>query len=272
MHEDYILLYLQSDWKVENETYKSGSLVSFNLPGFLAGNTTVRTIYQPGEKASFESVMSAENFIVVSIMDNIQGKLKIFRSEADKWVEESVPVAEFGTVSLVSADDQTDDYFFSFSNPVTPPTLYYGDGKKISVLKMQKEYFDASGLEVHQYEAISKDGTAIPYFIVHPKDMAYDRKNPTLIYGYGGFNIPEQPWYSSVTGIGWLEQGGIYVIANIRGGGEFGPAWHHAALKEKRQNAYDDFFAVAEDIISKKVTSPEYMGAYGWSNGGLLQA
>jgi prolyl oligopeptidase len=270
MHGDDVLLYLQSDWSVENVNYKSGSLVSFNLPGFLAGKTSVRTIYQPGERASFESVMSAEDFIVVSIMENIQGKLKIFRSDSEKWVEEPVPVPEFGTVSLVSADDQTDDYFFSFSNPVTPTTLYYGDGKKISVLKKQKDYFDASGLEVKQYEAVSKDGTRIPYFIVHPKNMVLDGKNPTLIYGYGGFNISEQPRYSSVTGIGWLEQGGIYVIANIRGGGEFGPAWHHAALKEKRQNAYDDFFAVAEDIISKKITSPEYLGAYGWSNGGLL--
>ncbi len=172
--------------------------------------------------------------------------------------------------SLVSSDDQSDDYFFAFSNPVTPSTLYYGDGEKITAIRKQKDYFDASGLIVEQSEAVSKDGTIIPYFIVHPKDMVYDGKNPTLIYGYGGFNISEQPWYSSVTGIGWLEQGGVYVIANIRGGGEFGPAWHHAALKEKRQNAYDDFFAVAEDVISQKITSPEYMGAFGWSNGGLL--
>lgn len=270
MHGDDVLLYLQSDWTIGNETFKSGSLVSYDLPGFLSGKILVRTIYQPEERTSFVSVLSAKDFVVVSTMENVQGKLKIFRSEEGKWVENPVPVPEFGTVWLVSADDQTDDYFFSFSNPLTPSTLYYGDGDKITVLKKQKEYFDASGMEVNQYEAISKDGTAIPYFIVHPKDMVCDGKNPTLIYGYGGFNIPYQPGYSSVAGIGWLAQGGVYVIANIRGGGEFGPAWHHAALKEKRQNAYDDFFAVAEDIISKKITSPQYLGVYGWSNGGLL--
>jgi prolyl oligopeptidase len=270
MQGDEMLLYLQSDWNIENAMYKSGSLVSFNLPDFLAGKITIRTIYQPGERASFVSLLSARDFIVVSTMENVQGKLKIFRQEDGKWIEEAVPVPEFGTIALVSSDDQSDDYFFSFSNPVTPSTLYHGDGRKITALKKEKDYFDATGLEVNQYEAVSKDGTVIPYFIVHPKDMVFDGKNPTLIYGYGGFDISEQPRYSRTCGIGWLEKGGIYVIANIRGGGEFGPAWHHAALKEKRQNAYDDFFAVAEDIISKKITSPEYLGAYGWSNGGLL--
>ena len=270
MQGDEMLLYLQSDWNIENATYKSGSLVSFNLPGFLAGKTSVRTIYLPEARASFVSLLPAKDFIIVSTLENVRSKLKIYRSEGDKWAEEDVPVPELGTIELVSSDDQSDDYFFSFSNPVTPTTLYSGDGKNITALKKQKDYFDASGLTVNQYEAISKDGTVIPYFIVHPQDMVYDGKNPTLIYGYGGFNISELPGYNSVVGIGWLEQGGVYVVANIRGGGEFGPAWHQAALKEKRQNAYDDFFAVAEDIIKKKVTSPQYLGAFGWSNGGLL--
>ena len=117
MHEDDVLLYLQSDWNIENETYRSGSLVSYDLPGFLSGKILVRTIYQPEERASFVSVFSAKDFIVVSTMENVQGKLKIFRSEGEKWVENAVPVPEFGTVSLVSSDDQSDDYFFSFSNP-----------------------------------------------------------------------------------------------------------------------------------------------------------
>ncbi len=270
MHGDELLFYLQSDWKSENENYKSGTVVSYNLTDFLSGKTTVRTVYQPGERASFESLMSAKDFIVVSTMENVQSKMKIFRRAGDQWTGEAVPVPEFGTISLVSSDNQSDDYFFSFSNPVTPSTLYHGDGKQITAIRKQKDYFDASGLTVEQSEAVSKDGTVIPYFIVHPKDMVSDGKNPTLIYGYGGFNISEQPRYSAVCGIGWLEKGGVYVVANIRGGGEFGPAWHQAALKEKRQNAYDDFFAVAEDVISKKITSPEYLGAYGWSNGGLL--
>jgi prolyl oligopeptidase len=196
--------------------------------------------------------------------------MSIYRKKDGEWTGAAVPVPEFGTVSLVTADQQSDDYFFDFSNPVTPSTLFLGDGKKITPLKKQKDYFNAEGLTINQYEAVSADGTVIPYFIVYPANMPMDGKNPTLIYGYGGFNISELPYYSSVRGIGWMERGGVYVIANIRGGGEFGPSWHQSAMKDKRQNAYDDFFAVAEDIIKRKISSPEYMGAFGWSNGGLL--
>jgi prolyl oligopeptidase len=270
MHGNEMMLYLQSDWTVNDVKYDAGTLVSFNLDDFLAGKKLVRTIYKPDAKSSYVSLLSARDFIVVATMENVQGRLRIFRDVEGTWVEEPVPVPEFGTVSVISSDEASDDYFFSFSNPVTPSTLYHGDGMTITPIKKQKDYFNASGMVVEQYEAVSKDGTAVPYFIVHREGMELNGKNPTLIYGYGGFNISEQPTYSSVTGIGWLEQGGVYVIANIRGGGEFGPAWHKAALKEKRQNAYDDFFAVAEDIIKRKISSPAYMGAYGWSNGGLL--
>lgn len=270
MHNGEMMLYLQSDWKVDDVTYDAGTLVSFNLDYSLSGKKLVRTIYKPDSKSSFESLLTAKDFIIVSTMENVQGKLNIFRDTGEKWVEEPVQVPEFGTLSVVSSDETSDDYFFSFSNPVTPSTLYHGNGETIVPLKKQKEYFDASGLTVEQNEAVSKDGTVIPYFIVHRKNIELNGKNPTLIYGYGGFNIPEQATYNSVTGIGWLERGGVYVIANIRGGGEFGPAWHKAALKEKRQNAYDDFFAVAEDIIRRNISSPPYLGAYGWSNGGLL--
>jgi prolyl oligopeptidase len=206
----------------------------------------------------------------VATLENVQGRLKLFRFNGREWAVEAVPVPEFGTVALVSSDEESNDFFFSFSNPVTPSTLYYGSGSKIEVLKQQKAYFDASGLVVNQYEALSKDGTKVPYFIVHSSGMDYNGTNPTFIYAYGGFNSSTRPTYSAVTGIGWLEKGGVYVIANIRGGGEFGPAWHQAALREKRQNAYDDFHAVAEDLIKRKITSPEHIGINGGSNGGLL--
>ena len=203
-------------------------------------------------------------------MENVQGKLRIMRPAGEGWVTEAVPVPGFGTVGLAGSDDRSNEYFFTFSNPITPTTLFYGDGKEIKAIRKQKDYFDASNVQIVQNEAISKDGTKIPYFIVHPADMAYDSSNPTLVYAYGGFNSATRPTYSSLTGIGWIEKGGVYVIANIRGGGEFGPAWHHSALREKRQNAYDDLFAVAEDLIRLKITTPGQMGFYGWSNGGLL--
>ena len=143
-------------------------------------------------------------------------------------------------------------------------------GDKVTQIRQLKPQFDATNLEVHQYEVKSKDGVTVPYFIVHKKDLVLDGNNPTLVYAYGGFNISITPNYSTRTGIGWLEQGGVYVIANIRGGGEFGPNWHQSALKEKRQNAYNDFYAVCENIIERKISTPRHMGAFGWSNGGLM--
>jgi prolyl oligopeptidase len=270
MFNEEMLLYLQSDWTVNGETFRRGTLVSFDLPSFLSGKTTVSTIYEPAERASLAGVMSTRDFIVAATMENVQGKLTIYRLNDGKWSGETVPVPEFGTVGLAGSDELSNDWFFTFSNPATPTTLYYADGKEIQAIRKQKDYFDASGVKVDQFEAISKDGTKIPYFIVHPGGMPNDGSNPTLIDGYGGFNVPSRPGYSSITGIGWIEKGGVYVIANIRGGGEFGPAWHQSAIREKRQNAYDDFFAVAEDLIKRNITSPEHMGAYGWSNGGLL--
>jgi len=270
MFRDKMLLYLQSDWNVNGETFAKGTLVSYDLPSFLEGKPVVQTIYAPGERESFAGVMTTRDFIVIATMANVQGRLTIYRTAGDNWSAEPVDVPGFGTIGLAGSEDQSNDWFFTFSNPATPTTLYYADGKEIKAIRKQKDYFDASGVNVDQYEAISKDGTKIPYFVVHPADMVLDGSNPTLVYGYGGFNSSTRPGYSSVTGIGWIEKGGVYVIANIRGGGEFGPAWHQSALREKRQNAYDDFFAVAEDLIRRKITSPERMGAYGWSNGGLL--
>jgi len=157
-----------------------------------------------------------------------------------------------------------------YSNFISPRTLYYANANEIQVTKKLKDVFKTDNLEVEQNTVASKDGTIIPYFIVHKKGMKLNGMNPTLIYAYGGFNISEQPDYSYTIGLGWLEQGGVYVLANIRGGGELGPSWHQDGMKEKKQNSYDDFYAVTEDLINKKVSSPKTLGAYGWSNGGLM--
>lgn len=270
MFGDDLLLYLQSDWDVNGTVFARGSLVSYNMPAFLGSDRVVRAIYVPDERSSFASLLTTKDYIVVATLENVQGRLRLYSFNGQEWTGEAVPVPEFGTVGLVSSNEETNEYFFSFSNPVTPSTLYYGNGSKVSVFRQQKSYFDASGLTVNQFEAVSKDGTKVPYFIVHSTGMEYDGSNPTLIYAYGGFNSSTRPTYSAVTGIGWLEKGGVYVIANIRGGGEFGPAWHQSALREKRQNAYDDFHAVAEDLVKRKITAPDYIGINGGSNGGLL--
>jgi prolyl oligopeptidase len=180
---------------------------------------------------------------------------------------------EFGTVSVSALDEfEGDDYFLSVTDFLTPTSLFLArlGSDKRELLKQLPAFFDSSGLEISQHEATSKDGTKVPYFQVSKKGLVLDGKNPTLLYGYGGFEISMTPSYNAGVGSAWLERGGVYVLANIRGGGEFGPGWHNAAIKENRQRAYDDFIAIAEDLIARKLTSTPHLGIQGGSNGGLL--
>lgn len=270
IHDDELILFLQSDWDINEKSYKKGSLISISLSENLKGNIIIKTIYEPNEISSFVSTSTSKDFIVVNTMENVQNKLLKFRLEGDKWTPESIDAPEFGSIYLVASSNDSNDYFFIYSNFIKPTTLYHVSGTDIKPLKKLKEYFNTENLVVKQYHATSKDQTKIPYFVVHHKDMKFDGNNPTMIYAYGGFGVSSQPNYNSRVGIGWLEQGGVYVLANIRGGGEFGPEWHQAAMNEKKQNSYDDFYAVSEELIAKKITSPEHLGAFGWSNGGLM--
>lgn len=265
-----LIISLQSDWDINGQSFKKGTLVSMNLEDNLKGNVDVKTIYQPNERSSFVSTSTSKDFIVVNTMENVQSKLYKYIFQNGSWTSEPIKAPEFGSIYLTSSNNQTNDYFFRFSNFITPTTLFYSSGTEIEPIKKLKDFFNTKNLTVKQFNATSKDGTKIPYFVVHQKDLQFDGKNPTMIYAYGGFNASSQPNYSATIGIGWLEQGGVYVLANIRGGGEFGPTWHQAAMKEKRQNAYDDFYAVSEDLIAKNITSPDHLGAFGWSNGGLM--
>jgi len=269
-HKGQIILALQSDWQINGQTFNSGSLISLDLDKVLKKEYDVKTIYNPDAKSSFVSMSSTRDFIVVNTMQNVQNKLIRYGLENGQWKDTAIETQEFGSISLISSGETSDDYFFQYSNLISPTTLIHGDAGGIDEIKQLKPVFSTENLVIEQFQARSKDGTKIPYFIVHRRDMPLNGKNPTLIYAYGGFNVSSQPYYSSTRGIGWMERGGVYVLANIRGGGEFGPSWHKAAMKEKRQNAYDDFYGVTRDLIQRKITSPEYLGAFGWSNGGLL--
>jgi prolyl oligopeptidase len=176
------------------------------------------------------------------------------------------------SVEIASTNSADDKFFLSITGFLTPTSLFLGDAVNdtLALEKTEPARFDASKDVVEQLEATSKDGTKIPYFIVHPKDQKDDGQNPVLLDAYGGFQVSETPSYSANIGKLWLEPGGTYVLANIRGGGEFGPAWHEAGLKTHRQRIYDDFAAVGEDLIARKITSPKHLGIIGGSNGGLL--
>lgn len=269
-HKGEIIVSLQSDLTVNGSIYKKGSLVSMNLKENLNGNQKIKTIFEPDERSSFVSASSSKDFIIVNVLENVQNKLIKFSFNNDQWTSEDVKTPEFGSIYVTGSSNQSNEYFFIYSNFIKPTTLYHVTESKMEPIKKLKDAFEAQDLVIKQYHALSKDQTKIPYFIVHHKELKFNGKNPTMITAYGGFNVSRQPNYNSTVGLGWLEQGGVYVLANIRGGGEFGPSWHQAAMKEKRQNAYDDFYAVSEDVIAKNITSPEYLGAFGWSNGGLL--
>ncbi|MDQ3556823.1 MAG: prolyl oligopeptidase family serine peptidase, partial [Gemmatimonadota bacterium] len=176
-----------------------------------------------------------------------------------------------GSIGVAAASPLSNRYFFTYSGFTQPTTLYLAEENgSVREVRRMPAMFNAAGLAVEQHEVRSKDGTRVPYFVVRPENMPQDGTNPTLLYAYGGFEVSQTPGYNATTGGAWLERGGVYVLANIRGGGEFGPEWHRSALLENRQRAYDDFIAVAEDLIARRITSPDHLGIMGGSNGGLL--
>jgi prolyl oligopeptidase len=267
------LLRMRTDWTVNNKTFSAGSLLAANFEDYMQGKRDFSVLFQPSERVSLSSIGETRNYLVLNTLDNVHSKPWLLRPSGGQWERTPIPVPAFGTVGIEGIDaDESDDYFMTETDFLTPSTLLLGVAGKPGVekLKGMPSLFDTTGLEIQQFEAKSKDGTKVPYFQVSRKGLKLDGHNITLLTGYGGFEIPMLPGYNPALGAAWLERGGVFVLANIRGGGEFGPTWHEAARKEHRQRAYDDFIAVAEDLISRGVTSPKHLGIEGRSNGGLL--
>ncbi len=261
-----------TDWKVNGTVYKQGSLISMNFSDLLQGKKTIKLMYQPDKFSSITSVNRTKNNLLVNILNNVKNELFVYSYLNNTWSKTKVPAPDFGTISIVSTDEMSDAYYFLFTNFLKPSSLYLGNSSenRIKTLRSLPSFFDAEKFKVKQYMSASADGNLIPYFVVSSKSVKLNGNNPTLLYAYGGFQVSSLPSYSAVIGNAWLEKGGVYVLANIRGGGEFGPGWHQAGLKEKRQNVYNDFHSVAEDLIKRKFTSSKHLGIYGGSNGGLL--
>jgi len=270
--KNQLIIQLKSDWEVNSKTYKTGVLLSLDFKELLKGNKEIQVIIEPDKFSSISDISTTKNKMLLNLLTDVTGQLYIYSFSNGKWTNEKVKAPDFGRISIVGIDDNSDQYFFNFMNFITPSTLYSADANKntLKVYKSLPAFFDASKYEVTQYKAKSKDGTKIPYFMVAAKDIKNDGTNPTLVYAYGGFELSQSPFYWATTGASWLDKGGVFVLANIRGGGEYGPKWHLDAIKEKRQNAFDDLYAVSEDLISKKVTTPRHLGVMGGSNGGLL--
>jgi prolyl oligopeptidase len=272
---DTLLLTLEEDWKPEGQgDFKAGDLVGFNWSSFVAdGNLPrVELVFRPTPKQALQGVGITKNNVLVNISDNVVVKVMAYAKTGANWTSSEVKLPPNGSAGVIYADSAEPTAFLGYEGYLSPDTLYTYDSASgaVAAIKQLPAWFDASGYTVDQFEATSRDGTKVPYFVVHKTDIKLDGSNPALVYGYGGFQVSQTPGYSGTVGKLWLEQGGVYVMANIRGGGEFGPAWHQAGLKTKRQVVYDDFIAVAEDLVARKISSPKKLGAMGGSNGGLL--
>jgi prolyl oligopeptidase len=269
----HLLVTLRSEWTVDSRTYPAGALLALPFDQFVSGARDFAVLFTPGPRRALEGFSSTRDHLILNELENVRHQLYVLTPTAKGWQRRPLPAPEFGSVSAQGvAPLRSNEYFLTTSDFLTPASLFHGDLSRDSrvLLKQLPEFFSADGLEITQHEAVSADGTRIPYFLVARKDLRLDGSTPTLLYGYGGFEVSMTPGYSGGLGVGWLRPGGAYVLANIRGGGEFGPSWHQAALKENRQRAYDDFIAVAEDLIRRRITSPAHLGIMGGSNGGLL--
>ncbi len=271
---EWLLIELREDWTVGGTTWPAGALLAAKLDSFLAGKRELQMLYEPNQRKSLAGYSGTRNHLIVNELDMVRNKLYVLSVVDGKWQRKPLAgTPAFGTVGVNPIDaDASDEFFMTVTDYLTPTSLYLGKvgSDKPELLKSLPSFFDSKGLEVAQHQAKSEDGTLVPYFVVHKKDLKLDGSHPTMLYGYGGFEVSEVPSYRAGVGAAWLERGGVYAVANIRGGGEFGPAWHQAALKANRHKAYEDMAAVARDLAARKITSAKHLGVQGGSNGGLL--
>jgi len=271
--QKYLLIELRKPWEVGKKIYGPGSLLVCDFDEFMKGNRDFDVAFEPTQNSSLASFTATKDHLFINVLEDVKNRIYVLTPDGDSWKKEPLKGApEIGTIGVRAVDpDHSNAYWLTSSGYLTPTTLFYGevDGQP-EQLKQLTPLFDASGLKVSQHFATSKDGTKVPYFMVAKSDIELDGNNPTLLYGYGGFEISLTPNYSASSGRAWTSQGGVFVVANIRGGGEYGPRWHQAALKANRLRAYEDFAAVGQDLIDRKVTRKNCLGIQGGSNGGLL--
>ncbi|MDP2004692.1 MAG: prolyl oligopeptidase family serine peptidase [Rubrivivax sp.] len=278
-----VLIELRSDWAVAGTTWPRGALLVADADKFLKGERKFTAVFTPTATRSLASYGATRSKLLLDVLDNVASRIEEWTPSADGWTRREMQAPYPGSLGitplhdpLLKDDPLAEAYFLNVADFLQPDTLQFGrtgstaEDAKREVLKSRPSFFDATGMRAEQRFATSKDGTRVPYFVIWPKGAKADGSNPTLLYGYGGFEQSMVPWYSGGVGRAWTGQGGVFVLANIRGGGEFGPGWHQAVIKLNKQKSYDDFAAVAEDIIKANITSPKHLGIQGGSNGGLL--
>ncbi|MBX6389999.1 MAG: S9 family peptidase, partial [Frankia sp.] len=268
VHREWLLITTRSEWAVGENVYPAGALLAADFDAFLAGRRELEVLFAPDEHTSLDYHVWTRDHLVVATLRDVNSELTVLTPTPNGWTRAPLAGLPDATAAYIcdTNPDVDDEYFLQASGYTQPATLYRGEvGAQPEVLKQAPAFFPADGLTVRQYFAVSDDGTRVPYFVVGTGEPG-----PTLLYGYGGFEVSLTPGYSGTVGRAWLARGGTYVVANIRGGGEYGPRWHQAARRQHRTRAYEDFAAVARDLVARGITTPHQLGIEGGSNGGLL--
>lgn len=269
VHREWCTVELREDWG----SFTAGSLLAARFDDVLAGTPDWEVLFEPTDSSSLAGYTWTRHHLVLDVLEHVVDRLVVLTPGEQGWERSPfVGAPEFGSVTVAAVDaDESDDVWLIVTDYLTPSTLSIATvGEAPRPLRSAPAFFDASRHVIEQHFVTSDDGTRVPYFLVRPTDLPFDGTAPTLLYGYGGFEIPMTPGYSGATGRSWLERGGVYAVANLRGGGEYGPRWHRAALREKRPRAYEDMAAVARDLIDRGITSRAHLAVQGGSNGGLM--
>ncbi len=279
----HVLIALRSDWTLQGRTWPSGALLVADADAYLRGERVLQALFTPSVERSLADFSTTRTHVLLNVLDNVASRLEEWHLVAGRWQRREVATPLAGALAVAAwadpwlvDDDLAEDYVLNSSDFLSPDALLLGhtgtDAREL--LKSRPRFFDSDGMRTEQHFATSRDGTRVPYFVIGSpivdSEAGSEAGRPTLLNGYGGFEISKTPAYSGTLGLAWLRRGGIYVVANIRGGGEYGPRWHQAALREHRQRCFDDFAAVAEDLIARRITTAEHLGIQGGSNGGLL--
>jgi prolyl oligopeptidase len=278
VEDDWLLVTLRSEWQTGGRSYPAGALLVIGFDAFMAGARDFAVLFAPTPTAFLQDAATAGSVVAFSVLDNVRSRLFLARATDGRWRVEPLTFPDLATLSIDALcydsawlGEEGETFIVSSENSVTPPTLsLVRFGESPQVLKQSPARFSAGSIVVTQHEAVSLDGAYIPYFQIASADLKLEGSNAVLLTGYGGYQIASLPHYEATTGRLWLERGGVYVIANIRGGGEFGPDWHKAGMRDGKKLAHDDFAAVARDLIARGVTRPQRIACEGGSNGGLL--
>ncbi|MDX1509473.1 MAG: prolyl oligopeptidase family serine peptidase, partial [Woeseiaceae bacterium] len=269
------IIALEQDWSAGKQHYSSGDIIAWDLD---SGATEL--VFSPSDAQAINDVAVAKTGIFLEMLDNVVGRVTRLERGENGWTEADVPLPDNGVAKLIDVSSSRNDAFVTYESSIQPTTLYHvAEDNEIAPIAALPHLYDATGVVIRQLFATSADGTRVPYFLVGREDVLEAGNAPAILYGYGGFQIPilpvyyedpSRPQHGALAGKMWISRGGVLAISNLRGGGEFGPRWHQSALRENRQRAYDDYFAIAEDMIERGITSPDRLGALGRSNGGLL--